>query len=152
MPGDVRFETIGAGYTHTCALATGGAVYCWGQNGEGQLGDGTHRDHSAPARVLGAQRFALLATAVTGSHNCALTAEGTAWCWGYNAYGELGNGSKSNSSRPVAVSSGLKFVSISAGRFHTCGVTRDDAVWCWGGFGGLGIARKDTSTVPVPVD
>ncbi len=152
MPGEVRFETIGAGYAHTCALAAGGAAYCWGQNDEGQLGDGTHRDHRAPAPVLGQKRFALLATAATGSHNCALTAEGTAWCWGYNAYGELGNGSKSSSSRPVAVSSALKFVSISTGRFHTCGVTRDDGVWCWGGFGGLGIARKDTSTVPVRVD
>ena len=152
MGGDVRFVTIGAGYTHTCALAINGGVYCWGQNGEGQLGDGTNFDHIAPVRVLGAQHFVGLTTAV-GSHNCALTAEGRAWCWGLNDYGELGNGSKSSSNRPVAVSGNLNFVSISAGRFHTCAVTRDDAVWCWGGFGGFGsTARDDASTVPVRLD
>lgn len=151
MAGEVRFETIATGYAHSCALATGGAVYCWGQNEMGELGDGTNRDHSAPVRVLGEQRFVRLTTGI-GSHNCALTAEGTAWCWGYNDDGQLGNGSKSGSSRPVAVSGGLKFVSISAGRSHTCAVARDDAVWCWGGHGGLGIARKDGSIVPVRVD
>jgi alpha-tubulin suppressor-like RCC1 family protein len=154
MAGEVRFETVGAGYTHTCALATGGAAYCWGQNEVGQLGDGTHHDHRTPVRVPGGQRFVSLVTGITGGYNCGLTAEGSAWCWGLNNYGQLGNGSKSDSSsRPVAVSGGLKFVSISAGRFHACGVTGDDAVWCWGGFGGLGsIARDDGSRVPVRVD
>ncbi|HUE11247.1 MAG TPA: trypsin-like peptidase domain-containing protein, partial [Steroidobacteraceae bacterium] len=154
MAGDVRFETVGAGYTHTCGLATDGAAYCWGQNEYGQLGDGTHTDHRTPVRVLGEQRYVSLVTAITGSYSCGLTAEGTAWCWGLNNYGQLGNGSKSDSSnRPVAMSGGLRFASISAGRFHGCGVTRDDAVWCWGGFGGLGsITRDDPSRVPVRVD
>ena len=95
-----------------------------------------------------------LVAAVTGSYSCGLTAEGAAWCWGLNNFGQLGNGSKADSSnRPVAVSGGLKFVSIGAGRFHGCAVTRDDAVWCWGGFGGFGsIARDDPSRVPVRVD
>jgi hypothetical protein len=154
MAGDAKFDTIGAGYTHTCALASGGAAYCWGQNDLGQLGDGTHRDHRAPARVPGEQRFVSLVTAITGSATCGLTADGNAWCWGLNNYGQLGNGSKADSSsRPVAVSGGLKFVSLSAGRFHACGVTRDDAVWCWGGFGGLGsIVREDASRVPVRME
>jgi alpha-tubulin suppressor-like RCC1 family protein len=154
MVGDVRFETVGAGYTHTCGLATDGAAYCWGQNEYGQLGDGTHTDHRTPVRVLGEQRYVSLVTAITGSYSCGLTAEGIAWCWGLNNYGQLGNGNKSDSSnRPVAMSGGLRFSSISAGRFHGCGVTRDDAVWCWGGFGGLGsIVRDDPSRVPVRVD
>jgi alpha-tubulin suppressor-like RCC1 family protein len=149
----VRFKTIGAGYTHTCALATDGAAYCWGQNELGQLGDGTHNDHRIPVRVLGEHRYVSLVTAITGSYNCGLTAQGAAWCWGLNNYGQLGNGSKSDSSSaPVVVSGGLKFVSISAGRFHGCGVTGEDVVWCWGGFGGLGsIARSDPSKVPVRV-
>jgi len=150
LPGDARFVTIGASYTHSCALATNGAVYCWGQNDLGQLGDGTNHDANTPVRVVGAQRFTHLSTAL-GSHNCALAADSTAWCWGFNGYGELGNGSKTNSSRPVPVTGGLKFVSISTGRFHTCGVTRDSAAWCWGGFGGLGTAHSDGSTVPVRV-
>jgi alpha-tubulin suppressor-like RCC1 family protein len=154
MAGDMRYKTIGAGYTHTCALATDGAAYCWGQNEYGQLGDGTKNDHRSPVRVLGEHRYVSLVTAITGGSNCGLTAEGAAWCWGLNNFGQLGNGSKADSSgTPVAVAGGRKFVSISAGRFHGCGVTGDDAVWCWGGFGGLGsIVRDEPSRVPVRVD
>ncbi len=154
MPGGLRYQTIGAGYTHTCALAADGAAYCWGQNGEGQLGDGTNTDHRSPVRVRGDHRYVSLATAVTGSASCGLTADGAAWCWGLNNYGQLGNGSKADSSSvPVAVSGGLKFISLSAGRFHACGVTADDAVWCWGGFGGLGsVVRANPSRVPVRVE
>jgi alpha-tubulin suppressor-like RCC1 family protein len=154
MAGDMRYQTIGAGYTHTCALATDGAAYCWGQNEYGQLGDGTNNDRRSPVRAVGERRYASLVTAITGSSNCGLTAEGAAWCWGLNNFGQLGNGSKAeSSSMPVAVSGGLKFVSLSAGRFHACGVTVDDAVWCWGGFGGLGsIVRDMPSRVPVRVD
>src|SRR5262249_42139493 len=103
-----------------------------------------------PVRVAAAQRFTRLSTAF-GSHNCALAADGSAWCWGMNSYGELGNGSQADSSRPVRVAGGLQFVSISAGRFHTCGVTREDVVWCWGGFGGLGTGHKSGSMVPVRI-
>jgi alpha-tubulin suppressor-like RCC1 family protein len=154
MAGDTRFQTVGAGYTHTCALSSAGAAYCWGQNEYGQLGDGTHTDHRVPVRVLGEQRYVSLAVATTGSYSCGLTAEGSAWCWGLNNFGQLGNGTKTDSfNQPVAVSGGLKFVSLSAGRFHGCGVTRDDAVWCWGGYGGLGsIVRDDPSRVPMRVD
>jgi len=154
MAGDMRYQTIGAGYTHTCALATDGAAYCWGQNEYGQLGDGTHDDHRSPVRVLGGHRYVSLVTAITGSFNCGLTADGEAWCWGLNNYGQLGAGNKSDSSSaPVVVLGGLKFVSISAGRFHGCGVTGDDVVWCWGGFGGLGsIVRGEPSRVPVRVN
>jgi alpha-tubulin suppressor-like RCC1 family protein len=153
MSGTLRFTTIGAGYTHTCALATDGAVHCWGQNGEGQLGDGTDHDSSAPVRVVGKDlpHFKLLSVAVTGGHNCALASDGAAWCWGFNDYGELGDGTTTSRNRPVPISGRLKFVSISAGRFHTCGVTRDDVIWCWGGLGGLGTAHQDGSTVPVRV-
>jgi len=72
----------------------------------------------------------------------------------HGAQFHLGNGSKSDgSSTPVVVSGGLKYVSLSAGRFHACGVTGDDAVWCWGGFGGLGsIVRGEPSRVPVRVE
>ena len=151
--GTVRFVAIGASYRHSCALATGGSVWCWGVNETGQLGDGTTTDRETPVRVAGERRFKRLATSSPNSHSCALALDGAAYCWGFNADGQLGNGSKTDSPRPVAVGGGLKFVSISAGRFHTCAVTVDDAVWCWGGgrFDGLGTGAKGGSTVPVRV-
>jgi len=147
----VRFEAIRAAYRHTCALATGGGVWCWGVNETGELGDGSTKDRETPMRVAGEQRFKRLATASPSSHSCALTLDGAAYCWGFNADGQLGNGGTTDSLRPVAVAGGQKFVSISTGRFHTCAVTFDDAVWCWGGgrFDGLGTGAKGGSTVPV---
>lgn len=151
VPGTVRFEAIGAGYQHSCALATDASVWCWGVNERGQLGDGSSTDRDTPVRVAGERRFKRLATSITSSHSCALALDGAAYCWGFNADGQLGNGSTTDSRRPVAVAGGLKFVSISAGHFHTCAVTVDDAVWCWGGgrFDGVGTGAKGGSTVPV---
>jgi hypothetical protein len=153
VAGTVRFVAIAASYQHTCALATDGSVWCWGVNKTGQLGDGTTTTRKTPVRVAGEQRFKRLATSSPSSHSCALALDGAAYCWGSNDDGQLGNGSKTHSLRPVAVAGGLKFVSISAGRFHTCAVTVDDAVWCWGGgrFDGLGTGAKGGSTVPVRV-
>lgn len=150
VTGTARFEAIVAGYQHSCALASDGNVWCWGVNEVGQLGDGSAIDREAPVRVAGTHRFKRLAASVTSSHTCALTSDGAAYCWGFNADGQLGNGSTQDSPQPVAVAGGLKFVSISAGHFHTCGVTFDDAVWCWGGgrFDGLGTGAKGGSTVP----
>lgn len=153
VAGTVRFEAIRAGYQHSCALAADGSVWCWGVNERGQLGDGSNIDRDTPVRVAGERRFKRLASSITSGHTCALALDGAAYCWGFNADGQLGNGSTTDSPRPVAVAGGLKFVSISGGRFHTCAVTLDDAVWCWGGgrFDGLGTGAKGGSTVPVRV-
>jgi len=153
VAGDVRFEAISAHYQHTCALATDGGIWCWGGNENGKLGDGTTTDRETPVRVSSERRFKRLATSSPNSHSCALAQDGAAYCWGFNHDGQLGNGSKTDSPRPVSVAAGLRFVSISTGRFHTCAVTVDDAVWCWGGgrFDGLGTGAKGGSAVPVRV-
>ncbi|MFZ2650908.1 MAG: trypsin-like peptidase domain-containing protein [Burkholderiaceae bacterium] len=149
----VRFQAVSARYQHSCALATDASLWCWGVNDKGQLGDGTTTDRETAVRVAGERRFKRLATGTPGSHSCALAEDGAAYCWGFNADGQLGNGNTRDSPRPVAVSGGLKFVSISAGRFHTCAVTLDDALWCWGSgrFDGLGTGAGAGSAVPVQV-
>ena len=153
VAGTVRFETIRTGYQHSCALAVDGSVWCWGVNDNGQLGDGTTTERETPARVASKLRFKRLAISSPNSHSCALALDGAAYCWGFNADGQLGTGNTTDSLRPVAVAGGLKFVSISAGRFHTCAVTFDDTVWCWGGgrFDGMGTGTKGGSMRPVRV-
>ena len=152
VAGTTRFQTIGAGDHHTCALATDGSAWCWGGNDSGQVGNGStsKRDVGVPVRVATERRFRWLSTGIAGYHNCALGRDGAAFCWGANADGQLGDGSKTDRPSPVAVAGGLKFVSISAGRFHTCAVTVDDVVWCWGGGRNDGLgAAKGGSTSPV---
>ena len=81
---------IAAGRAHTCALRADGTVGCWGDNIEGQLGDGTTTNRSTPVTVSGLAN--VVAVAAGNHHTCALRADGTVRCWGSNSAGELGDG------------------------------------------------------------
>ena len=86
-------------------------------------------------------------------HTCGLQTSGTAWCWGANSEGQLGDGTTTPRIMPVQVQGGLQFTSIDAGYYHTCGRTGDGAMWCWGSTtaGQLGDGNRPGSAVPVPV-
>jgi alpha-tubulin suppressor-like RCC1 family protein len=135
--GGHKFTTIGLGGEHTCALTTTGTVYCWGYDGGGLLGIGpTVPEGSAvPVPVTG---FTFTALAVGGTigyygeHTCGLTADGTAYCWGYNKFGQLGDSTTTDRSSPVRVVGGHAFAALSVGDGHTCGLTADGTAYCWG--------------------
>jgi alpha-tubulin suppressor-like RCC1 family protein len=80
---------ITAGQYHTCALTTGGGVKCWGNNSQGQIGDGTNTQRDAPVDVIASGAVAIAAGA---QHTCALFSTGVSSCWGANANGQMGNG------------------------------------------------------------
>ena len=155
----LTFSSLRAGSNHSCGLTASGQAYCWGYNGDGQLGDGLTASTSEPAVVSGGLTFAALSAGAL--HSCGLTTTGAAYCWGYNAQGELGAptgpcnpplaGSTPCSLTPVAVSGGLTFSSISVGIEHTCGLTPSGAAYCWGVGLALGDGSNTDSPVPVPV-
>jgi hypothetical protein len=93
---------ISGGEDHTCALTSAGAAKCWGKNGEGELGNGTTTDSLVPVAVSGLSS-GVVAISAGEYHTCALTSASAAKCWGYNYYGELGNGTQTSSTVPVAV-------------------------------------------------
>jgi alpha-tubulin suppressor-like RCC1 family protein len=155
---------IAVGNNYTCALDSAGAAYCWGLDVDGELGDGGTADHSSvPVAVdAGGALAGKTLTQITAadSHTCALDSAGAAYCWGDNTFGELGDGSTTNSGVPVAVDAGglpagQRLAQIAAaGQFHTCAVDRAGAAFCWGlnSSGQLGDGSTDDSAVPVAVD
>ncbi len=154
LVGGPVFVEVSSGRFHNCGRTAAGAVYCWGFNGRGALGNGTTEDSRVPVLVGGGLTFASVSAG--GFHTCALTPSGAAYCWGSDAQGQLGNGAYADSPAPVPVSGGLVFRSVSAGLSHTCGVTRSDEAYCWGsGFAGeLGneaVQIGETRNTPVIV-
>ena len=141
VSGGLTFSAIAAGYWHTCGLTPAGAVYCWGSSDQGQLGNGSTTYSLAPVAVSGGLTFSAIAVGEGASYTCGLTDAGAAYCWGRNFEGELGNGSRTSSSTPVAVSGGLTFSAIAAGGLHTCVLTTVGEAYCWASnsLGHLGI-------------
>jgi alpha-tubulin suppressor-like RCC1 family protein len=148
--GDRTYIDIAAGGDHACAIATGGAAYCWGYNTRGQLGTGNNTDSAVPVAVTGGLTF----TSITAWQmiTCGITSDGSAYCWGNGDDGELGTGTTLWSNVPVAVKGGLKFASLQLGLWHACGVTTDGDGYCWGyqGAGELGIGSMTPDFVYEP--
>ena len=128
---------VAAAGDFSCALSDAGAVQCWGNNGNGTLGNGGSPNYSASPVAVSGLGSGVVAIAAGHNHACALTSAGGVVCWGRKDFGTLGDGSNNHSSTPVAVS-GLSsgVVAISAGGSGTCAVTQGAGVLCWGvGYG-----------------
>lgn len=133
---------IAGGLSYSLALAKDGTVWAWGRNSYGQLGDGTTTTSSLPVQVKGSAGTGTLSgiTAIAANYmqSFALAEDGTVWAWGRNNYGQLGDGTITNSSLPVQVknSAGTGVLSgitaIIAGGHHTLALAEDGTVWAWG--------------------
>ena len=151
-----HFTQLATGAQHTCGITGTHRLYCWGSDLVGNLGVGTSssdctaqiggRCSLVPIPVIGAERFVYVTAG--DLHTCALTSNGTAYCWGGNHYGQVGAGTTGGEVRvPTAVIGGHTFTSISAARMHTCGIDTSGDTWCWGwdtwGQLGAGIPGAD---------
>ncbi len=127
------WTAVSAGGAHTCGIRSR-ALYCWGQNNYGQLGDGTSgagTQKFVPTRVGLASDWSALAAG--DYHTCGLRS-GALYCWGYNDYGQLGDGTSgagTQKSVPTRVGAATDWSAVAAGSYHTCGI-RSGAFYCWG--------------------
>jgi alpha-tubulin suppressor-like RCC1 family protein len=151
VSGGRQFRQVDAGgFAHTCAVTTEDVAYCWGYNGDGELGDGTTAQRLTPGAVAGLRRFHHLNAGHL--HTCGVTRAGRTLCWGWNGAGQLGNGTTTNQLTPVQLGVALEMRQVSAGVMHTCGVTTGNRGYCWGGGGGRnGDGTNAVQLLPVPV-
>ncbi len=153
----IAFTQVSTGGFHTCAITATGAAWCWGSNSVGALGDGTKNDALVPTAVVGGLSFSSI-VAAEDSKTCALTLDGSAYCWGSQAYGALGNGVDDRVlahaiSTPVAVSGGGHYTALAGDVFSSCAVTSAGSGACWGfdGDGNLGDGSMTNRAVPGPI-
>jgi alpha-tubulin suppressor-like RCC1 family protein len=144
---------ISANGSHSCALTTVGGVKCWGSNTYGQLGDGTTKTFSTrvPVDVVGLSS-GVAAISAGLSHSCALTNAGGMKCWGWNYYGQLGDGTNTLRKTPVDVvglTSGV--AAIAAGWLHSCALTNAGGMKCWGENNNGRLGDGTTTDRPTPV-
>jgi alpha-tubulin suppressor-like RCC1 family protein len=130
-----------AGDNHTCAIAASGGLKCWGYNQYGAVGDGNAYDRWMPAQVVGLES-GVVAVVAGRAHTCALLSSGRLSCWGYNYYGQLGDGTRINRYTPFTIPNiGGYVVSLAGGLEHTCALLSPSrALRCWGNneYGQLG--------------
>lgn len=132
LQGTDGYLQIAGGAQHTCVRSDAEKTYCWGSNIQGQLGDNTLTSRNRPAGLENRSGTHFHITAGT-NHSCALVSTGLAYCWGGNAYGQIGDGTTTPRLMPVALwRQGRAFVRIAAGAFHTCGLTSAGQAYCWG--------------------
>jgi alpha-tubulin suppressor-like RCC1 family protein len=146
---------VAAGSAHALALTSTGQVYAWGADLFGQLGDGTNAATDVPTPIDAPPGVTFTAVSAGGDHSLALASNGQVYAWGANTYGQLGDGTTTDRTRPtpVATPAGLTFTGIAAGTGHSLAVDSDGGVYSWGfdGSGQLGLGSTTDSALPQPV-
>jgi alpha-tubulin suppressor-like RCC1 family protein len=142
--GTGQSSSLSASEEHTCAVSQG-ALWCWGANDKGQLGDGTNNASLRPKRIGNEETWVKVRCGT--AHTCALKADGSVWCWGSNTDGELGQGDVISRASPTRVPLAFLAIDIESRSNFACGLLSDQSLWCWGdnleGQLGLGSAQAD---------
>lgn len=152
--------SISAGWSTTCGIRSDGALYCWGSNENGMLGDGSTSSRDVPARTGTASDWTLIASdgtyddalAANQGHTCGIRG-GDLYCWGRDSSGQLGLGAAGATSTPARVGTASDWTAIAVGADHTCGIRGAGTLWCWGeGHNGrLGTGSTTDQQSPVQV-
>jgi alpha-tubulin suppressor-like RCC1 family protein len=137
--------------THTTYVKDDGSVWAWGNNSNGQLGDGSTTQKNTPVQV--SVLSSIRSVAAGSSHTAAMKSDGTVWTWGNNANGQLGNGLTVDSATPALISVLSSMTAIAAGSGHTVALKNDGTVWAWGNNinGQLGDGSTTQRNTPVQV-
>ncbi len=151
--GPVADAAVGDG--HGVIMRPDGTLWTFGNNGNGQLGNGLSDSAQRPVPFQPQPGTQWLSMAAGGFHTAAVRTDGTLWTWGYNFYGQLGDGTTDQRNAPVQVGNGTTWLKVSTGRYHTIAMRADGTLWAWGynfdGQMGNGVASSANQLLPAQV-
>ena len=138
--GGLVVTEVASGGKHTCVIVTDGSIFCWGYNWAGQLGDGTNTDSLEPVPVVMPSGVTALSITAGSTHTCAIMDDGSAYCWGSDENGQLGDATSGsggysgnqNTPSPVAIPTGRTVSQLDAGSAYNCAILDDGSAYCWG--------------------
>lgn len=126
-----QWASVSVGDSHAIALTAEGAIWGWGNNTGGLLGNGTETHVSTPVQLQPNKEWKFVKTGT--SHTMAIKKDGSLWAWGINTYGELGIGSKGTSVlAPVQVGTDKTWKTVAVGGNYTLAIKEDGSLWSWG--------------------
>ena len=149
---DRTYTTVSAGTHHSLALDSSGHLWAWGYNRDGQLGDGTTTtERHTPVAVTPDRTY--IAVSAGSYYSLALDRSGHLWAWGYNLFGQLGDGTTTRRHTPVAVTPDRTYIAVSAGSDHSLALDRSGHLWAWGynSYGQLGDGTTTRRRAPVEI-
>jgi alpha-tubulin suppressor-like RCC1 family protein len=152
ITGNTTWSTTTAGTGFGCATRTDGTLWCWGLNTNGQVGIGNVVSPQYSPVQVGTNTTWTTVSALN-AHACAIRTDGTLWCWGLNANGQLGLGNTTQQTSPVQVGAVNTWSGVTTGEFYTCATRTNGTLWCWGlnASGQLGLGNSAQQTSPVQV-
>ncbi len=152
--GSQPFSKISSGSQQGCGITFSGILKCWGDNFNGQLGDGTIIKKLIPTTIDSGVTYSQISNGYT--HTCGITLTGILKCWGGNTDGELGDGTTTSSRIPISIDPGEAYVQVSSERSHTCAITVTGILKCWGsnnsGQIGDGTITQRPTPTPTTID
>ena len=147
-----EIESIAAGSDFSLALSADGSIYVWGNNSRGQLGDGVPApERVSPVKVIEIRNVKKIAAG--HGHALALTEDGKIYSWGYNQYGQLGDGGDQDKNKPLEIKGLDNIEDIAAGNFHSLALGKNDLIYSWGynEYGELGDGSAINRNKPVVI-
>ena len=142
---------VSSGRRHTCGIRGDGTLWCWGSNGNGQLGQGSgsSNEYLVPTQVGGHTDWG--SVVAFNYHTCGIREGGTLWCWGWNDFGQVGQGNTDDWESPQQVDADAEWESTATGSTsHSCAIRTAGTLWCWGrgAEGRLGLGDEDNKHQP----
>ncbi|NUM57902.1 MAG: hypothetical protein HUU56_04680 [Bdellovibrionaceae bacterium] len=148
----ISYKSVSAGPNYNCGITSLDQIKCWGNNSNGQLGLGTTTSQATPVIVNSGTTYKMISTGRDSSVTCAITSGDELQCWGYNYYGQVGNGNTTDVLSPTVIDSGTTYKKVSVGSYITCAITSANKLKCWGhGYLGNGTYSSSLS-VPTAID